>query len=72
MLLNPPGFKLYDRVSEQTAVLELAAVLNGVAAQIQVAQGAEGTDLPVVNIVGPHHKRQAPDRKMGERLLWLR
>lgn len=66
MSLNPPGFKLYDGVSELTAVLQLAAISNGVAAHIQTAQDAERADLIVVNIVGPHHECQTPDRKMVE------
>lgn len=67
MALNPPGFQLYHGVSKHTIVLPLAAVSDGLSAQIQVAHDAERTDFAVVNVVGPHHKGQAPGgRQRGD------
>lgn len=67
MALNPPGFQLYDGVGKHTIVLPLAAVSDGLSAQIQVAHNAERTDFVVVNVVGPHHKGQAPGgRQRGD------
>lgn len=61
--LHPPGFELYDRVGIMAAVLSLAAIPDGLVAQIQQAQDTQRTDLAVDHTVAPHHKRQAPEER---------
>lgn len=64
--LNPPGFELYDGVGRIAAVLFFTATPDGVAAQIQVVQDAQWTDLTVAHARTPHHEGQTPGRHRGK------
>lgn len=64
VLLQDPTFQLNDGVSEGAAVFTLAAVPDLVAADVELAEGVEGSDLTVADVGGPHHVDQAPgDRR---------
>ena len=54
-------------MGELAGVLPLAAVADGMATHVVMAQGVQGAELTVAHAGGPHHVDQAPARNRGGR-----
>lgn len=69
VLLQDPTLQLDDGVSEGAAVFPLAAISDLVAADIELAEGVERSDLTVADVGGPHHVHQAPGKTCEDMCL---